>query len=247
MNENGNDKKTIGLYAVILFTSAFIVLLLTAYSQMKFTKSAHEYKSLLSTEEKAKINFKTNLNSALEENSKLKQDLSVLEKRLERLTGENELFKKRIDQLEEKNGKMLSVYPLLIQAQQYYAEGDIVESALILKSQIDPLLLDDTSAAAYRELSEKCLKKAAKMLFDSGRKAYSRKNYSAAKEAFVKAISLGVNEFYSDDCYFYLAYSEFRLGNKPAAAKVAQELLQRFPGSSYRKEAAELLKDVSYN
>jgi TolA-binding protein len=244
VSENSNDKKTIGLYAVILFTSAFIVLLLTAYSQMKFSKSAHEYKNLITTEEKAKINFKTNLNSALDENSKLENELNTLKKDIDRIQSENDLYKKKLDQTEEKSEKASSLYELIVSAQNSYIQGNIIECALILKKQIDPLHLDSRLAAIYHDLVEKSFGKAARKLFETGRKEYSGKNYSAAKDAFQKAVSLNVEEYFIDDCYYYLAYSEYWLGNSKGVERDVQILLDRYPSSSYRKDALNLLKNL---
>jgi len=65
---NNNDKKTVWVYAVILFTSAFIVLLITAYSQIKVNKNIDEVRNKLGSTEKEKSNFQMSLSSALAEN-----------------------------------------------------------------------------------------------------------------------------------------------------------------------------------
>lgn len=71
-------KKTIWIYAVILFTSAFIVLLISAYSQMKFKKNANEYSSSneINNEIRRRIHF--SLSSAVDENEKLAKENTEL-------------------------------------------------------------------------------------------------------------------------------------------------------------------------
>lgn len=43
MSNNKSERKTVWIYAVILFTSVFVVLLLTAYSQIKLNTNINKY------------------------------------------------------------------------------------------------------------------------------------------------------------------------------------------------------------
>ena len=53
---NKKGKNTIWIYAVILFTCVFILLLLTGYSQVKFNRNLNEYRNkLISSEEEISI------------------------------------------------------------------------------------------------------------------------------------------------------------------------------------------------
>jgi cell division protein FtsL len=63
VSENGNGRKAVWMYAVILFSSAFIVLLLTAYSQIKLNKNITRYEGQIHDEKQQNINFKTDLYS----------------------------------------------------------------------------------------------------------------------------------------------------------------------------------------
>jgi hypothetical protein len=70
MAEGKNGKGKVWVYAVVLFTSAFIVLILTAISQIRFNKNIDEYRDQISNKEIEKSKFQLNLNSVLEENTK---------------------------------------------------------------------------------------------------------------------------------------------------------------------------------
>ena len=80
--DNKNEKKQIWMYALILFAGAFIVLLLTAYSQVKFQNNISDYQNKLSTEEKAKINVVTDYNAAIKEINRLTAELESLRSKL---------------------------------------------------------------------------------------------------------------------------------------------------------------------
>lgn len=55
--DNKKDKKTVWIYAVVLFTSAFIVLMITAYSQIKVNKNIDYVRDKLGNSEKEKKQF----------------------------------------------------------------------------------------------------------------------------------------------------------------------------------------------
>ena len=74
------SKNTIWIYALILFTCVFILLLLTGYSQIKFNRSLNEYRNkLISSEEEINISSH-NLKTALEENEMLYKKIEKLYK-----------------------------------------------------------------------------------------------------------------------------------------------------------------------
>lgn len=241
MSENGNDKKTIYLYAVILFTCAFIVLLLTAYSQTKFSKSEYEYKNLISNEEKAKINFKTNLNTALEENKRLTDELEILRRAVKQNESTNYNNLEEMKYLEKKLADTQDAYKIIVQAQDKYIKGNIKESALLLKKDFDKSQLDSSALQMYEMLVSKTFKKAALQLYTEGYKEYLNKSYSSAALKFRQSIILSGNEYFTDDCYFFLAYAEYRLGNNKTSEAVIKEFVDKFPDSNFKNDMEDLL------
>jgi len=244
MGGEKNGKNTLWVYAVILFTSAFIVLLLTAYSQIKFNKNIDEYKNQLSTEENAKINIQTNLGNALNENKKLNEDLKNLSKENEDLKTKVDVNDKELNNQKQKYNAMANAYDILIKAQNEYNEGNILNSAETLYSKIDSKLLGKAGVEMYNTLIDNVYNKAANILYINGYNSYINKNYEEAIASLKKAYNYSSREYFSDDCLYFTAYSYYRIGNKNEAKAYMQNLINTYPNSSYKDEAVNLINQM---
>jgi TolA-binding protein len=242
MSKNKSEKKTIWLYAVILFTSAFVVLLLTAYSQIKFNKNIDEYKNRISSEEKQKVNFKTDLSSSIEENKKLKANN-------ESLSVENEKLKSDIEKMKDDTAKEninVDKYEALMSAINLYENGDIESCAeMLYRLHYTQDMLGEQGFREYSELVDKTYKPAAeKIYFEGYRDYYLKKQYPSAIEKFRLSLKLADNEYFSDDCLFLIANAELNIGDKEQAKVDLNNLIDNYKDSNYYIDTQNLLKEI---
>jgi TolA-binding protein len=242
LSEKNKGKSTIWMYAVILFTSAFIVLLLTAYSQIKFNKNIDEYKSQLSNE---KTNYEINLKSTLEENKKFKDQLESLNTELASSKGNEQTNKKNIDDINEKYKQISDSYEALYEAENNYSQGDFIRCAEILYKNVNYNIIGTAGKKNYKYLTQKTFDKAAYKLFLDGYADYKAKSYKTAITKFRLSNNLIPNEYYSDDCIYLLGHAEVMQGDKVAAKKAFTELLSRYPKTTFKNEISDLLNDLN--
>jgi len=244
--ESKNEKKQIWMYALILFTGAFIVLLLTAYSQVKFQNNISEYQNKLSSQEKAKINAVTDFNSAVKENKRLKEEIDALKKKLieseQQLAAESE----KNSDLEEKYKKSTGAADLLLKAQADYIKEDYISCAVTLKYNINISYLSTDAIELYNELAENSFEKASLLLYRDGYKSYKNKEYAQAVLSFSRAIDFSKkNEYYIDDAYYYMAYAYYKTSDFEGVKKTVEEFLTNCPDSPFTRDMKSLNRKVS--
>lgn len=243
--ESKNEKKQIWMYALILFTGAFIVLLLTAYSQVKFQNNISEYQNKLSSQEKAKINAVTDFNSAVKENKRLKSEIDALRNKLlqseQQLAAEEE--KSSDIQIQYKNAT--GAADLLMKAQDDYIKEDYISCAVNLKFNINTAYLSNSALQLYNELAKESYSKASLLLYREGYGNYRKKNYSEAILNLSRAIEFSEkNEYYVDDAYYYMANSYYKISNIDGVKKTIGEFFINCPKSSFTKDMKALNKKV---
>lgn len=240
-----NEKKQIWMYAVILFTGAFIILLLTAYSQLKFQNNINDYQNKLSTEEKAKINVVTNLNSAIKENERLKKELEEFHNKLVESEQNLATLEERNTELESKISNSIDTTDLLLKAYENFEQGDFVNSAIILKYDINKQYLSGKAIQSYDDLVKKTYQRACKILYLEGYRNYKNNNYIEAIINFNRVIDLSQkNEYFIDDTYFYLANSYYRTADFDAAKQVILYFKDNYSESPLIKDINKLLNKV---
>ncbi len=233
-SDSKNDKKQIWIYALILFTGAFIVLLLTAYSQVKFQNNISEYQSKLSTEEKAKINVVTDYNAALKEIDRLTAEIESIRNKLIQSEQNFKLEEGKTLNLETKYSNTIVCNDLLLGAYEYYNKEDYVKCALKLKYDINTELLTTKSKEIYEYLVSNSYNKAALMLYSDGYKSYKNKKFNEAIENLNRAIDFGQkNEYFMDDAYFYLAKSYYKVSKYNEAKLLINTFISNYPNSTF--------------
>ncbi|MCX8128975.1 MAG: hypothetical protein N3I35_02620 [Clostridia bacterium] len=244
MAENNSDKKKVWIYAIVLFTSAFVVLLLTAVSQIKLNKNISDYKTQIHMKEKEKSNFQLNLSSSENQNKKLQEELKATKENLKNELENNKEDIKKYNELETKHKRTVEAFEKLILAESEYDNKNFAEAALILLKQCDSDYLSNESLNKYFSLKEKVYKIAARQFYVEGFKEYKRSNYSNAILKFQYSIDLIPDEYYSDDCIFFMAYSFYKNGNNEDAEKNINILFKNYPDSTYINDAQDLLKNI---
>jgi TolA-binding protein len=241
LDEKMNGRVKLWVYAVVLFTSAFIVLLITAYSQIKVNRNIVEYREQIYKDENEKRKFLLNLNSALEENMKLVNELKTLKEKLDEYESKLEELEEREEKSRKKIDNISAAYENLAAAFNDYENENPVSSAERLKNDIKTELLGTEGLRQYRQLWELSHKKAAHELYLKGYNSYRNKDFRTATDYLNKSLGFADDMIFSGDCYFLLANSEYKQGNVDAAKKYLYILLEKYPSSSYAEEARNLL------
>jgi len=244
LGDNKNIKKTVWLYAVVLFTSAFVVLLLTYYSQLKTDKSLNEYKGRLSNEEKKSLLYQNNLNSALEEKNNLNKEIENLKKQLEEEKNKLKESKEEIEKVRKNYLETMNSYDQLLLSKKEYDNGNYVKSADILLNNCDNNNLNSIGKEMYNKLSFDVFDKAARELYIQGYKSYMQKSYYDSIQKFSDSLNFSKHNYLSDDCYYLRAYSYLNIGDKVNAKKDFEEILDNYKDSSYIKEVQRILKTL---
>lgn len=243
--DNKNEKKQIWMYALILFTVAFIVLLLTAYSQVKFQNNISDYQNKLSSQEKAKINVVTDLNSAVKENKRLTTELESLRSKIVESEQKIATEEARGVDLESKYNNTTSSTDLLLAAHDYYNNEDYISCAITLKYDINIEYLSSKASKSYNDLISLSYGKASKLLYGNGYRSYKNKNYSDAIISFNRAIDFSQkDEYYIDDAYYYLAKSYYRTSNYEEAKKLIVSFINNYPKSTFVRNMKVLLNKM---
>jgi tetratricopeptide (TPR) repeat protein len=239
-----NMKTKVWAYAIVLFTSAFIVLLIIGFSQIKYNRNLIDYKTQVVAKESENSEFKLNLNEALEQNQEL---IGIIEKKDQEAAKNNELIDKLDQEYEKYKNLTLSFSKnteLLSKAIQYYLAGDKANCAHTLKFEIDPSFLKSESTSLYQQLCDKTYEEAALLDYKTGLKLYREASYQEAMDYLNKSYELSSVEYFSDDCLFYMAYSAYNLGDNAIAKKYLNEIMQIFPDSSYENDIKYLLSNI---
>lgn len=242
--KNKKFKKAIWMYAVVLFTSAFILLLFTYYSQNKLDKNLNDYINKLSIEEKKKISFQTDLFSVTEDNKDLKNQIDSLKKELKDLKNNKDNSDIEQAKFKEIYHNSVKAYENLIYAENEYLKGNIIECAEILLNNCDHTFLDINALEKYNNLVNKTFFNASQKLYVKGLENYKNSQYKEAVDSFKESISFSKENYLTDDCYYFIAYSYFNMGNKELAKNNLEILIKDYPDSSYKIDSLNLLKQL---
>ncbi|WP_207659221.1 tetratricopeptide repeat protein [Anaerobacterium chartisolvens] len=208
-------------------------------------KNISRYKDQLNSESKLKSDFQLNLNSSLDLNKKLTEDLKLLN---EDISKEKDIAleaEKKAEELQSRLKNTMASYEALIEAQRKYDDGEYVTSALLLYEKCKLALFDKEAYNQYVKLKELVFPKASKISYSDGLKNYKQGQYSKAIEYFKISTALASNEYYSDDCYYLMAYSYFYMKDNIQAKKSLETLFKNYPESTYLKKAnilSEMMK-----
>jgi hypothetical protein len=199
---------------------------------------------LLSDKQKEYNTFQHSLSSALVENKKLNDDLNKLDEEMARLKVKNESLQKDISNIKDNKEKYLNSYEILLKADEYYSKGFIKECSQVLINEVDYHSFNKYALNKYYSLLNNTRDKAAKLFYKDGYRSYKEGNYEESIKNLEFSLKLVDNEYFSDDCYYYIAHSQFRLNKKDLAKEAINMLLTKYDDSSYKKEVTNLLKSL---
>jgi hypothetical protein len=238
---NDNKKSKIWVYAVILFTSAFIVLLISAYSQIKLNRNLTDYKSQVYSKENENKKVQQNFSSAQEMNAKLNGEIKKLQDENNALRESKVSLETEKASAEEKAKTEKEAVDSLANVINIYLDGNVVESAGMIES-INAANLDGKVLETFNSFSMKVKAAAGKILFDEGFGLYNRAKYSEAVPKLLLSSQYAETEEFSDKCLYYLAYSELHLDNRVSALEHMNKLISNYPESKYFKSAKRFVE-----
>lgn len=235
-----NKKANVWLYAVILFISAFIVLLFAGYSQIRLNKNLDDYRSQVFSTETEKNEYLQNFASAQEMNEELNKEISQLEKEKEELkkeirgiSDEKEIIEKTLQIKQRAFVSLAGVFDV-------YLQGDFINAVEQLKT-LGAENMDQESAIAVQKLKRKVMAEAGKQLFDEGFSLYDRAKYTQAADKLLLSFQYAPKEEFSDKCLYYLAYAELRTNKKATALVHMEQLIREYPESNYLRRAEQFV------
>jgi tetratricopeptide (TPR) repeat protein len=239
------QKKGLLTYALVFITCAFIVLFVTAYSQFKFTGSISDYQYKLSESGKEKTNIQYNLNTLLLENKKLKTELNSLNKDISNVNSTIVQKKNELFDIEKKYKLALETYEALIKAENEYRNNNFLNCAsLLCDKNYDFSLLNINASQRYTFLVNMTFKNSALEAYKIGYNNYFNKKYEDAISKLNLSLTLEPDGYYSDDCYYFIAYSQFRMGDKDLAKKTLNLILEKYPNTDYKQGVLDLLNKI---
>ncbi len=236
MNHDVTKQKKLWIYAVILFACAFIVILATGYSQIKIKNSLNNAQSKASNAVKKSISAEQNLSSA-------NKKIDSLKEQLETATTNSVAISKQL----EKYKASLTSYEALVKAENADNNGNYINCALILKTDCDSKFLEADALKTYNALANKTFEKASVSLYYNGYEYYVNREYKKSIDSFKKSLIIIKNAYYSDDCYYFIAYSQYALGKYDDAKATVKSLMKSYPSTNFLPDAKNLLKLLNSN
>ncbi len=240
MDKEKNKRKYLWVYAVVLFSSAFVVLIITALSQVRLNSNIEEYKSKLAEHENSINKFNLSLSSAAQEKDALRERINQLEK-------ENDSLKSVVagggspSLLEQRLERSRQSFDNLLKAESLYEAEDLVDCARAL-SKVSEEDLGSLSKEKYRQLKGKVYLHATKELYRIGKEYYSQKEYLKARECFEESISFDNTQYFEENSLYFLALISNKLKEPEKMKEYADTLQKKFPDSEYIEVLANLSK-----
>jgi TolA-binding protein len=240
MDEN-KKKSSVWLYAVILFFSAFIVLVFAGYSQIRLNKSLENYKNQVFNTESERQMYQKHFASAQEMNEELNKEIENLKNDLENLRKYSSDLEDSIENLTVDKSKRETEAGKLSEAMTLFLEEKYTECVKNIKS-IDTTYLSSESLKTLNILKSKAEVNAGKQLFDKGYELYLDGNYSEALSAFELSYIYAPDEEFSDKCLYYSSNAELKAGDRKKAVDKMQMLVDKYPKSKFLSKAKSFIK-----
>jgi TolA-binding protein len=240
MDEN-RKKTSVWLYAVILFFSAFIVLVFTGYSQIKLNKNLENYKSQVTSTESEKEMYQKHFASAQEMNEDLNQEIDSLKIEIDSLRQEISALKATNTDLEYEYSQREAEGEKLSEAMKFYLDGQPAECVDMLRS-IDTELISEKSLKMLDILRSKAGAQAGSLFYDKGYNLYLKGKYDEAAAAFELSYKYEPKGEISDKCLYYLSYAKLKAGDRKTAVEKMKLLVENFPESKYISKAKSFVR-----
>lgn len=239
MEQDKNKRRFLWIYALVLFASAFTVLLLTAFSQIKLNNNMEEYKRQLSDRENSIKEFSLNLNSAAEERKTLKQKLEQLQTEYDQLKhtvseggGNPELMNSKLERSRRS-------FDNLLKADRLYKDDKYISCAQLLRNVFEEDLGQE-ARQKHRFLKSKVYLYATKDYYRKAVGMFNQKNYTEARKLFEESLAYDETKYYEENSIFYLALICKKINDVESFKKYSQKLIQSYPNGEYAAKVKSL-------
>ncbi|WHH57261.1 tetratricopeptide repeat protein [Petroclostridium sp. X23] len=239
-----NKSKFLWLYSTVLFTAAFVLILMSAVSQSRLSQDIETYKEQLNKQKGMFQGVQQNLSSLSSENEKLKENLQVASVRNKELEEELKKTKEQLNQIDMQNYKLKQSIDHFFEGKRYSEEGNYKESAAHLYS-VDQSLLPESSKEAYNKLSSVAFEKAAVSHYLEGKKKYLANELDEGIESFKFSLQYNPNVYCSDDATYFLFRSYYKLEKYAEAKEMLIQLRDKYPNNTYKKDIKYFLEAMS--
>lgn len=159
------------------------------------------------------------------------------------LESKNKELQGKLDEYEAEGG-ILSGYDGLLAASSLYIDGKTTAAADAVSGISEEIVLNarDGFKEMYNKINGEVMAKAAEEYYDTGYAAYTSGRYEEAIENLEKVYSIDAT---SVNALYYTGRSYQKLGDKENAARVFQEVIDKFPGTKSAKDAEANLATVT--
>lgn len=231
MEEQKNNRKYLWIYAVILFASAFTVLLLTAFSQTKLNNNIEEYKTKLKENESNIKGINLSLNSAAQEKKNL-------QKRIEELELENNNLKSLTtgtsgmdvpNQIRENSKQSFDSF---LDAKEKYDNGDLLSCAQDIR-KVNEGDLGAKAKESYSRMKDKAYLYATKEYYRKGKELLKNNDFLKARSCFEESLSYDVSQYYEENTYYFIGYTSQKLKDPDRVKQCEEFLTKKYPNSEF--------------
>lgn len=170
-------------------------------------------------------------------------EVEDLQADITKLKSQNKDIQEKLDEYEG-DGGALNSYDALLTAANLYMEGKSTEAADAI-SGITPETVEGAKEGfktVYGKINGEVMQKAANEYYKTGYSAYSSGKYEVAIENLQKAYAMDAT---SVNSLYYTARSYQKLGDNENAAKLFQEVIEKFPGTKSASDAEANLASVT--
>jgi TolA-binding protein len=230
-------KKTVWTYAVIMFTSAFIVLLIVGYSYLKSPAVPKQANS-------PDPSLMKSIKSITDENDRLTKANDDIQKELDKNKNLTQQQKNNYDTLKSTYDQTKKSYDNVLLAEIDYKKGDDVGCAELLKNSTTYSLIGWEAQNKYNQLLSYTLDSAIYTLYRIGRNQYWNDQYNPAILTLLRALRLTGKSGRADDIIYYLAKSYYDKGDMVNAKIYFQNIVENYKTSTIFSSAKRLLAKI---
>jgi len=227
-----NKTKFLWIYAIVLFTMAFILIFFSAVNQYRMNKNIDSYKEHLNKQTGLFQGIEEGISTLVSENENLKKQLKELEEKNNDLENKNKITNEKLEQLNAQVSEIGRTVDNLLNAKESFDKKDYKQAALSLE-QINPNLLGEKSRELYNHMQEVSFEKAARIFYNEGYKLYVSGQYEQAILSFQKSVQFKNDQYFSDDAMYYLGDSYLKINNVEEAEKTFNQFKELYPTSQF--------------
>lgn len=141
-----NKSKFFWIYSIALFSVAFILILFSAFTGVRYKEEQYETKQLYQ-------GAQTSVISLTDENEALEKENGEYSKKIDELTAENEKLKKKVDEMIDEKNYVIYQTENLLKAESLWKNKNYSEAKEMV-NDIDTTVLSEYAMKKYEQLKK---------------------------------------------------------------------------------------------